>query len=146
MIAGGSQRARERGAAAVEFALVAPLVLMLLFGIISYGYMLSFRQAISQGAAEGARAAAVAPSTFTPAQLQATALAAVQQALANYNATCGSVALTCAVVVDNCPSNTAKRCASVTIDYLYDAHPLVPKFPGIPLPEHLKYTAVAQVS
>ena len=49
----------SRGAAAVEFALLVPIVLLLLFGIISYGYMLSFRQAMSQGASEGARAGAV---------------------------------------------------------------------------------------
>lgn len=146
MIGEGSRCTRERGAAAVEFALIAPLVILLLFGIISYGYMLSFRQAISQGAAEGARAAAVAPAVFTEAQLQTTALDAVQQALDSYGATCGSAALTCTVVVGNCPSNATKQCASVTIDYLYDAHPLVPQFPGIPLPEHLKYTAVAEVS
>ncbi len=47
---------RERGAAAVEFALVVPLLLTLVFGIISYGYLLSFRQSLSQAAAEGARA------------------------------------------------------------------------------------------
>ncbi len=38
----------ERGAAALEFALIAPLLLMLVFGIIQYGYVLSFRQALSQ--------------------------------------------------------------------------------------------------
>jgi Flp pilus assembly protein TadG len=56
-----SRHRAEGGAAAVEFALVAPLLLLLVFGVISYGYMLSFRQALSQGAAEGARAAAVSP-------------------------------------------------------------------------------------
>jgi Flp pilus assembly protein TadG len=146
MVRGGTRTARQDGAAAVEFALVAPLIIILLFGIVSYGYMLSFRQAISQGAAEGARAAAVAPGAYSTAQLQAAALDAVQQALDNYGTTCGSAALTCTVTIGNCPSNAAKQCATVTIDYLYDAHPLVPQFPGIPLPEHLAYTAVAEVS
>lgn len=143
---GGTRRRRERGAAAVEFALVAPLVIMLLFGIISYGYMLSFRQALSQGAAEGARAAAVAPAGNSAAQKQTLALTAVQQALNSYGVTCGTAAMTCTVVVGACPSNATKQCASVTLDYLYSAHPLVPKFPGTPLPTHLKYTAVAQVN
>jgi Flp pilus assembly protein TadG len=64
-------RRRERGqggAAAVEFALVAPLVLLLLFGIIGYGFMLTFRQALSQGAAEGARSAAVWSASYSPTQ------------------------------------------------------------------------------
>ena len=77
----------ERGAAAVEFALVVPLLLMLVFGIIQYGYILSFRQALSQGAAEGARAAAVAPSSLTTAQKQTAATNAVQQALGSYGVT-----------------------------------------------------------
>ena len=56
----GRRRApSERGAAAVEFALVVPLLLLLIFGIISYGMMLSFRQGLTQAASEGARAAAV---------------------------------------------------------------------------------------
>ena len=36
------------------------VLLVLLFGIISYGYALSFKQGLTQAAAEGARAAAVA--------------------------------------------------------------------------------------
>ena len=147
---GGTLRRRLRrqqdGASAVEFALIAPVVLLLLFGIISYGYMLSFRQAISQGAAEGARAAAVAPAVYTNSQLQDAALDAVQQALDNYGTTCGSAALTCTVTIGNCPQNAAKQCATVAIDYLYDHHPLLPDFPFIPMPEHLSYTAVAEVS
>lgn len=140
------RRRSDHGAAAVEFALITPLLILLVFGIISYGYMLSFRQAISQAAAEGARAAAVAPSSFTSTQKQTAALNAVKQALDSYGATCGSVAMTCTVAVAACSADASKSCASVTIDYLYDDHPLTPKFPLIPLPENLRYTSVAEVS
>ena len=51
----------DRGAAAIEFALILPILVVLVFGIIAFGYMLSFRQAMSQAAAEGGRAAAVRP-------------------------------------------------------------------------------------
>jgi Flp pilus assembly protein TadG len=57
---------RDRGAAMVEFALILPIFVALVFGIISYGYMLSYRQAVSQAASEGARAAAIVPSGMTP--------------------------------------------------------------------------------
>jgi Flp pilus assembly protein TadG len=143
---GNPRRRTDSGAAAVEFALVAPLLILLVFGIISYGYMLSFRQAISQAAAEGARAAAVAPSGFTLAQKETAALNAVSQALDSYGATCGSAALSCDVEVAACAADASKDCASVTIDYLYDEYPKTPKFPLVPLPEHLSYTAVAEVS
>ena len=85
---------REDGAAAVEFALVVPLLLLLLFGIISYGYMLSFRQALSQSAAEGARAAAVSPTTSTEEQTQAAALNALNQALETYGVSCNGTSMT----------------------------------------------------
>jgi len=140
----------------VEFALVAPLLLLLVFGVISYGYMLSFRQAMSQGAAEGARAAAVAPSSYTTDQKVTAARNAVNQALGNYSVSCvgtnllrsGVTAGTCSVAIATCTSNTAKKCATVTLSYLYKANSPIPSFPGVGLvlPTTLSYTAVAEVS
>src|SRR5947208_1481923 len=56
----------ERGATLVEFSISASLLLLLLFGIISYGYVLSFKQGMTQAAAEGARAEAVGSSWSGP--------------------------------------------------------------------------------
>lgn len=144
----------QRGAAAVEFALIMPLLLILVFGIISYGYMLSFRQAISQAAAEGARAAAVSQQTSN----QVTdATRAMNDALGSYGVSCGSNGTltrkgtnvgTCTVAVATCTGEAASvRCVSVTINYAYDDHPLLP-VPGVGLilPDRLRYTAVARVS
>jgi Flp pilus assembly protein TadG len=129
----------------VEFALVVPLLLLLVFGIISYGYLLSFRQALSQAAAEGARAAAVAVKPTPPAAdtRPALALAAVDEALASYGVACGSPALTCTAT----PGTTCS-CITVTLDYNYDLRPLTPDFPGLGLvmPDHLVYTASTKVS
>ena len=49
----------ERGAAAVEFALIAPLLFMLIFGIIQFGLAWSQKEIFIQAAREGARYAAV---------------------------------------------------------------------------------------
>lgn len=146
-------RGRERGAAAVEFALIMPILLLLVFGIISYGYMLSFRQAISQAAAEGARAAAVAQRD---ADQVPAALAALNDALDSYGVTCsgnslsrnGDPAGSCAVDVATCAGEAASvRCVTVTINYDYDGSPLLPvPGMGIVLPDNLKYSAVARVS
>lgn len=46
---------RERGAAAVELALVLPMLLLLIAGIIDFGRAFMTQIAISQGAREGAR-------------------------------------------------------------------------------------------
>ncbi|HYN92989.1 MAG TPA: TadE/TadG family type IV pilus assembly protein [Pilimelia sp.] len=51
--------ARDRGAAAVELALVTPLLLLMLFGIIDFGRMLNAQIALTEAAREGARAAAL---------------------------------------------------------------------------------------
>lgn len=45
----------DRGAAAVEFALVVPILLMLLFGMIDYGLYFSDSLAARQGVQQGAR-------------------------------------------------------------------------------------------
>jgi len=53
------QGRHDRGAAAVEFALVVPLLLMLVFGIIDYGRFFFDSVSLRQGAREGARQAVV---------------------------------------------------------------------------------------
>ena len=57
----GSRRGRihgERGAAAVEFAIVATLFFMLVFGIIDFGFGFHSWNAIENAAREGARVGA----------------------------------------------------------------------------------------
>lgn len=53
---GPTGTADDRGVAAVEFALVAPLLLVLIFGIIVYGIYFCVWIAISEAASAGARA------------------------------------------------------------------------------------------
>ncbi len=56
-------RPRRRGQALVEFALVFPLFLMVLFSIISFGLYVFYNQQLANAAREGARYAAVHSST-----------------------------------------------------------------------------------
>lgn len=149
----------ERGAAAVEFALVAPLLVFLLFAIIAYGYMLSFRQSLSQAAAEGARAAAVAPTALTADQKKSRARSAINDALTSYGVTCTSTgqlmrgtspAGTCVITMPrSCTTSTiGGLCAQVSLDYTYKDDALLPALPGvgIVLPENLRYSTESQVS
>lgn len=163
----GELRARRRddGAAAVEFAFIAPLLIFLLLAIVGYGYMLSFRQAMSQAASEGARAAAVAPPGLPPSaaagvdSVSKRAMDAVNQGLGGYGVTCtsggvlrwqGRDAGTCVVTFDTtCSASTlTATCAKVALDYAYKDNSLLPSFPGlgIVLPSSLAYTAEVEVS
>lgn len=152
---------RERGAAAVEFALLAPILIMLIFAIISYGYMLSFRQALSQAAAEGARAAAVQPVGVTDLLRTDAAVKAVSDAVRSYGVRCegGQIyrgATSAANDVGDCSitppaacstSVANATCVKVTLTYNYRAHPLLPSIGlGFTLPERLTYTSEVRVS
>lgn len=55
--------ARARAAAVVEFAVVLPLLLTILFGIIEYGWVFMVRQTLQTAAREGARLAVLQTST-----------------------------------------------------------------------------------
>lgn len=54
---------RRRAAAAVELAVVTPLLLTMLFGIIEFGYAFTVRQSLATAAREGARLAAMPGTT-----------------------------------------------------------------------------------
>ncbi len=63
---------RDRGQAAVEFAIALPLVVMLLLGVIQVAVVVRDQIAVEFAAREGARAASVAASPATAAQSAAT--------------------------------------------------------------------------
>ena len=68
-----SSSADERGAAMVEFALVLPILLMLVFGLYNFGRGYHAKIELTGAVREGARAAALGQTT---GQVQATVIAA----------------------------------------------------------------------
>jgi Flp pilus assembly protein TadG len=56
---------RDRGAVAVEFAILLPVLLLVLFGIIDFGRALNAQITITQAAREGARLGAVGVAAAT---------------------------------------------------------------------------------
>lgn len=151
----------QRGAAAVEFALVLFPMLVLVFGIIAYAYMFSFRQALSQAASEGARAAVGAPTTScaaanwnAPGCLPGLAAAqAVSSDVSGYSHDgktlgCNTQGpLTC-TIKQSTACATGHTCISVTVSYPYRENSLLPTVPGFgfTLPDALSFTSVVQVS
>lgn len=53
----------RRGAAAIEFALVAPLFVLMIFGMIEFGRMAMVQQVLTNASREGARTAVIEGAT-----------------------------------------------------------------------------------
>lgn len=67
-----SCRRNRRGAAAVEFAIVAPVFFLLVFGMIEYGRMVMVQQVITNASREGARVGVLDGSTTAQVQTAVT--------------------------------------------------------------------------
>lgn len=80
--------ASERGAAAVEFALVASLLFLVVFGIVDFGWMANRDVLINNASREGAREGAVNPD-------QASIVSVVNASLSSLPAADVSVLVTC---------------------------------------------------
>ena len=70
-------RTRDRGAAAVEMALVLPMLLFVVFGLIDFGRMLNTQLTLTEAAREGARAAALGQNADARVQAASTNLRGV---------------------------------------------------------------------
>lgn len=92
-----NERDRDRGQATVEFALILPLLVLCLVGIIWVGQLMTTQVQVEHAAREGARAAAVAPE-----RASSVALAAVQTSMPEAQAVTriGSVYVTVEVRVE----------------------------------------------
>lgn len=141
-------RARsERGAALVEMAIVVGLLALFLFGIITFGVTLSFRQSLTQAGNEAARAAAVAPRELAVER----ARAAADRVADAWDASCdGQGGLTCSFVIAPCPvgGGAVAECMTVELRHDLEGHPRVPSLPVVAsaLPDELVVTVVVEVN
>src|SRR3954470_16191750 len=67
------RRRGEDGAAAVEFALLLPILLIVVFGIIDFGRLYNMQIALSQGAREGVRGVALGTTANPTAKVTSAA-------------------------------------------------------------------------
>lgn len=109
------RRWRDRGAAAVEFAIVAPVLIMLIFGSIEFGLAVQARTMIENAAREGVRVASLGGS-------QAEVQAAATNSLGSMNGVVHPVLFTCktpggSVVSCVAPNVTKVATVTVIVDY-----------------------------
>ena len=137
----------QRGATAVEFALVFPLFFTVLYAIVAFSMIFVAQQSLTLAAEEGARAALNWQSNTS-----------MQSALTNRgNAACTAAkamaasmvqAMQCTPSSATCGPGGAMQCVNVLLTYNYQSNPLVPNLPLLSafMPATLSSSATVQLN
>lgn len=115
----------QQGAAAIEFALVLPLLIILVFGIIEFSILLYDKAMITNASREGARAGIVYsyPDRITDGEITSV----ITDYCKNYLITFGSGTLQSPVISRS--GNSSGDSLTVTVRYKYDFL-VLPNFVG----------------
>lgn len=125
-----ARRRTDRGAVAIEFALLLPVMLLILGGIIDFGRAFFTQITVTNAAREGARAAIGSSATAGDVQTRATAAAPGLPGLTTSAVLCGS------------PGSAAQVTATTPFTWPV----LDPLIPGNTFPDTLSSTAVMRCS
>lgn len=124
------QFVNQRGAVALEFALLLPVFLVILFGTIEFGRMMYGREIVTNAAREGARAGIVARAPVTTKPSGATITAIANNYLTGTGISPASVTFTPVGAQLAYPAPL-----TVTVQYQYNfLIPYIPAVVGIPNP------------
>ncbi len=131
--------AKQRGVAAVEFALVFPVVFLLVYGLITWALILLAQQTLTLAVGEGARAAL----RYSTSPVTA-ACSAVNSATTWLGTTACATTTPTATA---CPYLSSQSCLTVTASYDYSSKPLVPTLPflNLVLPSKLTASTIVQL-
>jgi len=111
-----SNATRERGVVALEFVLVFPFMLTVLFGIVDTSLLLCDKAVITNASREAARAGIV----VRVPQLSASEVATVALDYANNNLVTGGTSTVPSVSVDQSAGTTPGAPLKVTVTYTYE--------------------------
>ena len=133
---------RQDGVAAVEFAIVAMVFLVLLFGILTYGFIFGLDQSMNHAAEEGARSA-ISATSDSAALTKAHDTALQRLNWLGSNIQSGDIVAT---LLNPCPNDASVKCVQVTITYPWSTRPVIPKFPGLPVPTQMQAVAIIELT
>lgn len=124
----------------VEFAIVLPLLLLLIYGIISFGAQFLVLQTVKQAASDGARAA-LGGTTSTQEMALASSTATADLSYLRTPPTVTPVVY--AAGAAQCGTDSAGSGGCIVVSVSYTGSPIVPSFPGIPtLPQSSQTTVL----
>jgi Flp pilus assembly protein TadG len=137
-----TNRSMQRGAYAVEFALVFLLSFALLYGTLCVGILAAFRLGLQNAAEDGARAALRYQPTFAARATQASNVATNRISWLPSAATRDVAAQVCQVVGNNCAAPVCgptwdARCQMVVTVRLTNVRTMLPPLPAFIAPTQL---------
>lgn len=142
-------RRRTAGVAALEFAIVLPMLISVVLGIVYYGVVFALQQALTLAAAEGARAALRYPLASNGGNAGSTVgprvLAAAQTAQATLPVSIRSLVNSADIAqAIACTAPAGAVCVRVTLNL--PTRTLLPTLPLVPVPATLTGSATVQLS
>lgn len=152
-----SNRKYKLGVSAVEFALVFPVLFVIIYGLLTYSLIFALQHSMSLAAAEGGRAAIRYQTNSDEFSARKNA-ACLQIKKTLYwlerlgiNTDCSSGyggKLLIKAEKSNCPissANSALACIVISLEYNYEQFPILPKIPFIlPTPRYLLASSLTQ--
>lgn len=140
---------RQRGATAVEFALVFPLFFLIFYAIVTFGLIFAVQQNLTLAAAEGARAALnyIPESNGSGAQALQDRVSAAQRTAQGLTRWLPNVQVPVPSSA-SCSYDASMYCVTVTVTYPYAQYPLVPTLAlfGVVAPNALTSKATVQIN
>lgn len=116
---GEPRKRRERGAALIEAAIVIPLLLLLVLGVVEYGFMVNRGTVINNAAREGAREAVFGSTEAEIEQRVRDAATHLDQSELSVSVTCTAEDGSACAGADYDSEWEPGGSAIVTVDYVY---------------------------
>ena len=140
-----SRLGEQDGVAAVEFAIVAMVFLVILFGILTYGFIFGLDQSMNHAAEEGARSA-ISTTSDAAAITKAHDTALARLGWLGTRIQSSDIVATVVTGTPDCDSNVSIKCIKVTITYPWSTRAIIPQFPGLPTPTQMQAIAIVELT
>lgn len=145
----GGTKLSQKGVAALEFAVVFPVLFLVMYGMVFYAMLFAAKHTLAESAADGARAAVRFMTAKDDVSARKNAACTQAKIGVEWIEQMGGASVSCAAEASaNCvrPSGSAVECLSVTLSYAYAQKPLLPQLPILPAPLMLSGNAVVQIA
>lgn len=142
---------RLRGNAAIEFAILLPLLLYVIYALVSFAMMFSAQHLMTLAAAEGARASLQyqpADDTAAALALRRTRACSTAMAFVDWVQRQSDNSVSCEARSAACDFDADLICIEVELNYPYASKPMLPAIPLAEalMPEQMRSLATVQLS